>query len=262
MPVKSDAPPPVQAEVLPASPLCPLLAAPDGAWMAATASTDHRCHAVLPPAALSLPKQRRLCLTAEHGTCSTFLAARDVRARTRGMHADSSPTWGWVRTTPVVDTTVGARAAAAAFLADRRGWQIVPAVALVAALGALGISNIGTDRGQGGPSPSPSFLAAASPTTNESAPATPGATSEAVTPAPSAASVASPAVSPAPSPTAAAVATSQPTLRPSASSTYRVKSGDTLYVIARQFGVTLTALKDFNGLTSNVIHVGQLLLIP
>jgi len=41
-----------------------------------------------------------------------------------------------------------------------------------------------------------------------------------------------------------------------------VKSGDTLYGISRQFGVTVSALMDFNGLTSNVLHVGQVLRIP
>ena len=42
-------------------------------------------------------------------------------------------------------------------------------------------------------------------------------------------------------------------------STYRVKSGDTLYSIARQNGTTVGALKQANGLTSDVIVVGQTL---
>jgi LysM repeat protein len=49
---------------------------------------------------------------------------------------------------------------------------------------------------------------------------------------------------------------------PTASATYTVKSGDTLYSIALQFNVSVSALKSFNGLTSNVIHAGLVLKIP
>jgi LysM repeat protein len=41
-----------------------------------------------------------------------------------------------------------------------------------------------------------------------------------------------------------------------------VKSGDTLSAIATQFGTTVKALMDLNGLTSTVIHPGQVLKIP
>jgi LysM repeat protein len=41
-----------------------------------------------------------------------------------------------------------------------------------------------------------------------------------------------------------------------------VKSGDTLYEIARSFGTTVAAIKQLNGLTSNVIRAGEVLLIP
>ena len=44
--------------------------------------------------------------------------------------------------------------------------------------------------------------------------------------------------------------------------TYTVKSGDTLYAIARRFGTTVEALKAANGLTSNRIDVNQVLNIP
>ncbi len=43
---------------------------------------------------------------------------------------------------------------------------------------------------------------------------------------------------------------------------YIVKDGDQLLKIARQFGVTLTALKTYNGLVSDLIFPGQRLLIP
>lgn len=262
MPVEPDAPTPSHAEVLPASPVCPFLVAADGAWRADTASADHRCHAVQPAAPLALPKQRRLCLVDEHRACATYRAARDVRSTTLGGLNDLSSPWGWVRTTPVVDTSIGLRAATAAFLADRRGWQVIPAVVLVAALGALGISNIGAGPGSAGPTPSPTLLALASPTTVGSPEPSATPTLMPATPAPSATEVASPVPTIAPTPAPTPVATPQPTPVPSASASYTVKSGDTLYGISRQFGVSVTALKSFNGLTSNTLHIGQVLLIP
>lgn len=44
--------------------------------------------------------------------------------------------------------------------------------------------------------------------------------------------------------------------------TYTVKSGDTLYAIARQYNTTVDAIKNINNLTSNTLSVGQTLKIP
>ena len=44
--------------------------------------------------------------------------------------------------------------------------------------------------------------------------------------------------------------------------TYTVQSGDNLYEIARRFGTTVSALKNANNLSSNMIRVGQVLNIP
>ncbi len=49
--------------------------ASDGGWRASTPAREHRCTVVTPPAILAAEKQRRLCLTAEHVGCSTYLAA-------------------------------------------------------------------------------------------------------------------------------------------------------------------------------------------
>lgn len=46
------------------------------------------------------------------------------------------------------------------------------------------------------------------------------------------------------------------------SSTYIVQSGDTLYSIAAKYNVTVSDLKNANQLSSNVITVGQKLIIP
>lgn len=43
---------------------------------------------------------------------------------------------------------------------------------------------------------------------------------------------------------------------------HRVKSGDTLYSIARRYDTSVTQLKKVNGLTSDVIRVGQSLRLP
>ncbi|MXV49855.1 LysM peptidoglycan-binding domain-containing protein [Pedobacter sp. HMF7647] len=39
--------------------------------------------------------------------------------------------------------------------------------------------------------------------------------------------------------------------------TYRVKSGDTLNIIAKRFGTTAQAIKNKNGLRSNILQIGQ-----
>lgn len=52
-------------------------------------------------------------------------------------------------------------------------------------------------------------------------------------------------------------------VRPQAPSAYVVRRGDTLYSLARIFGVTVEALQQANGLASpNQIRAGQVLLIP
>jgi LysM repeat protein len=47
-----------------------------------------------------------------------------------------------------------------------------------------------------------------------------------------------------------------------AASDYRVRSGDTLYDIARKFGVSISALKRANGLHGSRIYPGDMLKIP
>jgi len=43
--------------------------------------------------------------------------------------------------------------------------------------------------------------------------------------------------------------------------TYTVQPGDTLYAIARKFNITVETLKEYNGLQSNLISVGQVLYL-
>ena len=43
---------------------------------------------------------------------------------------------------------------------------------------------------------------------------------------------------------------------------YLVKSGDTLYAIAVKFGVSVDEIKEANNLKSNILTIGQKLIIP
>ena len=43
---------------------------------------------------------------------------------------------------------------------------------------------------------------------------------------------------------------------------YVVKAGDSLWLIAQRFGTTVEAIRQLNGLTTNLLNVGQVLKIP
>jgi LysM repeat protein len=235
--------------------ICPYLVGASGSWVASRATRDHRCAAVAPAAALAIDKQRRLCLTPEHVGCATFQAAAGA-ASTRSGTRPAVPGWGWTRTTPVVDASVGIGSAITAVVADRRVWQVVPALVLVAALAALGLSNLGNGRSTTGGVPTASVPVVAVASPSPAATAAEPTSTPAPTPAPT--PTAEPSSTPAPTATVEPTATPAP----SAQAQHIVKSGDTLYDIARFYGTTVTAIKNLNGLTSNTLHVGQVLLIP
>ena len=44
--------------------------------------------------------------------------------------------------------------------------------------------------------------------------------------------------------------------------TYKVKQGDSLYQIAQKYGITVNEIKNTNNLTSNLLQIGETLLIP
>lgn len=43
---------------------------------------------------------------------------------------------------------------------------------------------------------------------------------------------------------------------------YTVRSGDTLWLLSRRYGTTVDAIKALNGLTSDMLNIGQVLKIP
>lgn len=53
-----------------------------------------------------------------------------------------------------------------------------------------------------------------------------------------------------------------PEAPPAEATTYTIQSGDSLWRIARDNGTTVEALKQLNGLTSDIIVVGKTLMIP
>jgi LysM repeat protein len=247
----SDGTPVARAQVV-----CPYLLAASGDWRSSSPSAEHRCTAFAPAAPLALDKQRRLCLTDGHESCATYVAALAAR-RERGTPSDGpSPTrWALARTTPVVDVGVGLGATVSSILAERRGWQAIPAVILVIVVIAVGLSGLGRD------GPRTGAIATASPTPTQTAETTPTprptatlAPSDAAAASPTAAQSAAPTVAATVAVTAAPVATVQ--------TTYTVRRNDTLYGIAVAYGTTVAAIKQLNGLTSDVLHIGQVLKIP
>jgi LysM repeat protein len=239
---------------------CPYLRAAGGAWRATAPSREHRCTAVTPAAALAVQKQARLCLAPAHGSCATYaaaLAAREERGIPSGAAgAAGAARWEVVRTTPVIDVGVGLGAAVSGLIFERRGWQAIPAIVLVLAVAAVGLSGFG--RGPEAAEPSATALtgALATPTPTPTIAPTPAPTPvpQPSKPAPTGSPVATAGTTPVPAPTS--------TPEASARTTYTVKSGDTLYGIAQTFGSTVNAIKALNGLTSNTIHVGLVLRIP
>jgi LysM repeat protein len=236
---------------------CPFLLAETGGWRLDLPSRDHRCAAFVPPAPLAPEKQVRLCLTAEHATCATYLASLAARtARLGATSGDRATRWGLARTTTVIEDPGGVRAWLLGAALDRRRWPAIPAVLLVTALVTLGLSGF-----------RPELPSAAVATASPEASTPPAPTQTPVTPAPA---TATPTAAPTEPPTGSPSPTSAPSAAPTPAAspketfrTYRVESGDTLSAIAARFNTTVAALVNLNDLkNANELHVGQRLLIP
>jgi LysM repeat protein len=260
---------PDRAAVTASRRLCPYLTIDGGAWRSAAPDRDHRCGALTPMPPLTLDKQRRLCLTDRHLTCATFMAARGMDGPERegperpivavgpgrSPDLDTVTRWSIVRTTPVI--LDHSRVPVVGSLPrGRAAGQVGLAILLVAAFAALAIGRLGgpsapsiAGAGQNSsPAASAPLVAAGSPTPE--ATATPGPT---------------PTRTPKPSKTPAAPsATPRPTATPSTgySTTYKVKSGDTLYGISIRFNTSVKAIQQLNDLKSTTLHIGQTLKIP
>ncbi len=266
------APRPVTLPVTPATAaVCPYLMSADGRWRASTPAREHRCTVVTPPAVLAAEKQRRLCLTPEHVGCSTYLAALAATHQTVDRDAPGSAQDPRRHVRPVARTVPllldhGRLAIGVPGMPTERGAGQSGLVALMAvAFAAIVVARLSG----GGPGLTPAEVgvgASASPSVAASAPPT-------IAPAASVAPVASggPAAS-GPAPTLVPTEVqptpvpSQASAAPPASSTpttYKVRSGDTLGAIAREFGTTAKVLMQLNGIDNpRLLHVGQVLQLP
>lgn len=95
------------------------------------------------------------------------------------------------------------------------------------------------------PTPTKTLIATFTATATSTATTTPTATPVATDTPPAPTETSTPAASPTPQYT-----------------TYVVQAGDTLSGIARKFGITVQALRDANGITSDIINIGTQLVIP
>jgi hypothetical protein len=215
---------------------------------------EHRCAAFVPATSLALSKQSRLCLTPNHPGCATYIASTSARqARTGvGERIERSGRWGFARTMPVVEEVGGLRATLSALMSDRRTWPAIPAVLLATLLLALGLSGSWSQ----GPVTALASLVP-SPRSDETPRPSTAPSQEPSSRPPASEPPASEAPPSTPAPTTGPSATPVP-----AFTTYRVKSGDTLYVIAQTFKTTVSAIQRLNNLATTNLHVGQVLKIP
>jgi LysM repeat protein len=215
-----------------AASICPFLGALDDVGVLGDAipaySERNRCTAFGPWLPQGQLQQELVCLTVAHQTCPRY---------TRGVRYGPS----------------GPRRSATA--GSLRSGLLVLGLAAVAVL-VLGVALV---LGQGLISgPLAGLIGGTSSTPTPSAIASPTATVE---------PTATPTLQATPSPTAAP--TPAPTPRPTAKPTpafrnYTVQSGDTLYGIAKKFGVTVASIRALNPSVkdTDIIHVGQVLKIP
>jgi LysM repeat protein len=231
--------------------VCPFLVSAEGDWRSIHPTRDHRCGATRPPVAPALAKQRDLCLRPAHDGCATYRAGIDVRSAARVPGSGAGSLWpdagaSLLALEPARGRVLGG--------ASTRGGQALLVGLMVLAFLVLVIARTTPPSSGGRPTSAPG---AGTESTVPTALASPSeVVTPTVTPAPTVAPSASPASTPA------------PTTRPSTSAptpgttSYKVKSGDTLSSIAATHGTTVKKLKAANGLATNTIRPGQVLVIP
>ena len=222
--------------------LCPLLLADDGAWRRATAVREHRCAALGADVPLGIEKQRRLCLGEAHRTCATYatamrLGSADGQEPLR-RQAAARP---YPRTAPVILDHGRIGRPIPRVRPTRTGVQVLLATLMVAAFAVIALTRFTAgEAGVVAGATSPIVAATSSPPASK------------------------PPATIAPSPTPSPVVTAPPvTPAPSAVRTYTVRRGDTLSGIAGEYGTTVKALMERNGITNpRQLRVGAVLELP
>jgi hypothetical protein len=226
--------------------ICPYLAlADDGRTVADGFDPEHRCHALSPPAPLERSRQVQLCLTEAHARCERFAAARTAWLAASSGLPRVAPDVAFGRTRLVLEPEAAWRGLASSPASRLNRPALLVAAVALAVVGLLVLSALlgilnGAPAGSASPTASPSPSPSASPRASSPAAST-------------AASAAASALVPSATP----VVTPAPSQR-----TYVVQQGDTLNEIAQRFGTTAEAIKAANGLASDTINVGQVLIIP
>jgi len=217
---------------------------------------DHFCHALNPAESVDRARQAEFCLVEAHRQCERYVAFLGERGAAAGAYPTPAPDAHLARTRLILEPELR-RGGAGAFTPlgrSPRRWLVAGSVA------AVGVAAAATAVAGGfnafGPRTEP--VAGGSPTMT-------------VAPSQTALSTAEPTTQPTAEPT------EQPTTQPSANpsrrprsspnataeaQTYVVKQGDTLSLIATRFGTSVEAIKQANGLSSDVINIGQVLVIP
>jgi LysM repeat protein len=249
-------------------PVCPHLGlVDDPATYFLYPSSAQRCHAKDGrPTSIDATKQAQACLVVEHVRCGRYVPPKSVAT---GLPMPAGVSAG-SRSEPVGETSVRSRRRDSSREPGRRepGRRAVGLalfmllLIVVAATGImLGSQLAGGSGGVTPDSATPGAMTSASP------PASAPPPSLQPTPAPTlppATSVQSPAATPAPTPkpTATPKLTPKPIASPT-QVTHVVTSGETLWSIAQQHGVTVAALQAANGIKDpDIIVTGQTLVIP
>jgi hypothetical protein len=236
--------------------VCPLLAlAADRRTAVDGVDGGHRCHALDPPGALERERQTRLCLVPAHQRCERYLA----HLGRGGAPAPGTPVLGdGLRSTRLLLTPEPAwRGMAGRARRSSRGVVAAGAVLVVGTAGAaIAAAGMLTQDGVAATSPTPR----PTPTPGATADPTDAPTATPVpTPVPTVSSPATPAPTAAPTP----APTPAPTVAPTPQRTYVVQEGDTLALIAQQFGVSVAAIQAANDIADpDEIIVGDVLVIP
>jgi LysM repeat protein len=217
---------------------------------------DHFCHALDPAESVDRARQAEFCLVEAHRQCERYVAFLGERGAVAGTYPTPAPDAHLARTRLILDPQLR-RAGAGRFAPlgrSPRRWLVAGSVAAVgvaaAATAVAGGFNAFGPRTELAGRASPTVTLAPSPTAQPTAEPTAQPTAE-PTEQPTTQPSANPSRPPRSSPSAAPEA-----------QTYVVKEGDTLSLIADRFGTSVEAILQANGLSSDVINIGQELVIP